>query len=120
MSTWKDTCKNLLTIEVGETEVQDDRTSTGEQENNILEGSYENTSQNKNNISDGSYENTGRIANNISDGSYEGTDNPVSSGGTETEEITPTDNEDSSQEDHSSSTENEESPARTTRAGRAT
>ena len=116
----KYTCKNLLTIEVGEIEVQDDRTSTSEQENNILEGSYENTGQNKNNISDGSYENTGRIANNISDGSYEDTDNPVSSGGTEREEITPTDNEDSSQEDRSSSTEIEESPARTTRARRAT
>ena len=114
------TVKNLLTIEVGETEVQDDRTSIDEQENNIVEGSYENTGQNKNNISDGSYENTSRIANNILDGSYEDMDDPVSSSGTETEEITPTDNEDSSQEDRSSSTKIEESPARTTRAGRAT
>ena len=39
--------KNLLTIEVGKTEVLDDRTSTGEQENNIVEGSYENTGQNE-------------------------------------------------------------------------
>ena len=74
----------------------------------------------KKKMSDGSYENTGRIDNHISDDSYEDTDDPVSSDGTETVEITPTDDEDSSQEDHSSSTEIEESPAQTTRAGRAT
>ena len=99
------TGKNLLTREVGEIEVADDRTSTSEQENIIEEGSYENT---------------GKIANNISDGGYEDTDNPVSSGGTETVENAPTDNDDSSQEDNITSTDIEESPVRTTRAGRAT
>ena len=99
------TGKNLLTHEVGETEVPDDRTTTGEEENIIEEGSYENT---------------GKIANNISDGGYKDTDNPVNSGGTETVENAPTDNDDSSQEDNSTSTDIEESPTRTTRAGRAT